>query len=286
MAPKPKKVAAKPKKKPAPSKQQKPAEPFVTEDAHAAFLHFLPLVKSIPEGELDAWNADPEIVRINAARGVDAIRPHIERIQEELPRLDINRVLELPALSSALSFAANKVVTPASKGEILARQQRVRPLRSQALRILEIFAERGAVPPERVRAIRANTGPIDEARDAIDIAAIILHDFKSAVENKHPFGTEELTQLAADGNWLLTQILPSNAPAGKSERNEDAVLRNQFWTEIHKRYDDLYTAGVVIWGRKGVDAHIPPLLSRSVTKSKGSENAPATPGPAADPNPI
>jgi hypothetical protein len=33
------------------------------------------------------------------------------------------------------------------------------------------------------------------------------------------------------------------------------------------RYDDLYQAGMAIWGRRGVDKHLPALRARAVTKA-------------------
>jgi hypothetical protein len=257
--------------------------PFVTEDSHAAFLHFKPLVERVPEDKLDAWNGDAEIVRTNATRGVDAIRPHLDHLREALPLLNINELLELPALCFALGFAADRVFMRASTKEIQAAQKQIRPVRSQALRQLEIFAERGLLPQERVRNIRQNTGPVDEARDAVAIPAL-FHEFSAAVKNKHPFTAAELKQLAEKGDWLLKQLLPTGATADKGPRNPDAVLRDQLWTEVLRRYDGLYQAGVEIWGRRGVDAHIPPLMSRVATTSEreSAEDKPAAQGSAAE----
>ncbi|WP_437895821.1 hypothetical protein [Sorangium sp. So ce124] len=259
-------------------------QPFLTEDAEVALHHFRSIVEQTPEDDLDPWTGDALIVRLNATRAVDALRPHEARLREALPLLRFDDILELPALCLALAFAADRVFVPASRKEIQARQLRVRPLRSQALRVLEVLAERGLVLADRVKAIRANSGPIDEARDAVAIPAL-FRDFADAVADRHPFTQEELRQLSDDGNWLLTQLIPAGAPAGKSARNPDAVLRDQLWTEVQRRYDEIYKAGVEIWGRRKVDTHIPALMSRATAtpprSATSGEAAPAASPPAA-----
>lgn len=247
--------------------KSKSTKPFFSEDSEACFKHFSGLVADIPAGELEVWNADPEIIRVNVGRGVDAIRPHEGHVKEALPLVSMNGILELPSLALALGFAAERVFTPASPQEIRARQQRLRPVRSRTLRYLEIVAEMGLVPQDRVAAIRANTGPIDEARDAVAIVAV-FNERTDALKNKHPFSEESLQQLAADGNWLLQQLLPKGASAEKAERSPEALLRDRLWTELMRRYDDLYQAGVAVWGRRKVDQHIPALLSRAAVTAK------------------
>jgi hypothetical protein len=256
--------------------------PFLTEDSEAAFAHFAKKVEHLPAAELEHWNADAEIVRVNIVRAVDAIRPHLDRIAEELPRLKLHELLELPALALALGFAADKVVVPASKQEIKARQLRLRPVRSQGLRYLEIAAEKKLVPSERVRNIRAGTGPVDEARDGVAIVAV-FREFSAALTNKHPFDDQEMQQLAEDGNWLLQQLRPTGALPEKVEKSPEALVRDRLWTEVIRRFDELVKAGTVIWGPRAVDAHLPALLARA--PSPAAQPAPATPeAPATTPD--
>lgn len=248
--------------------------PFLSEDSHACFNHFSKLVADTPADRAERLNADPDIVRVNLGRGVDAVRPHLDQVAKELPLLDPNEFLELPSLSLALGFAVDRIFTPASPQEIRARQVTLRPVRSQTLRYLEVAAELGLVPADRVQNIRANTGPLDEARDGVAIAAL-FSEFADSLADKHPFTAEALERLAADGNWLIIQLQPSGATAEKTERSPDGVLRDQLWTDLLRRYDLLYQAGVAIWGRRKVDEHIPSLHSRASTTA--SKAAPATP---------
>ncbi len=250
------------------SPKKKAAGPFLSEDADACLTHFSLVVAGIAEEELDPYNADPELVRVNLERGVKAIQPHVDTIREAMPKLPLDDVLELPSLVRALDLAASKVFTPASQQDIRARQARLRPVRRMGLKYLEIVAELDLVPAGPVAAIRANSGPIDEARDGVAISAT-FKEHAEVLENKHPFQQEQLDQLSADGNWLLGQLTPGSAAPEKGERSPAALLRDRLWTEIQARYDNLYKAGMEVWGRRAVDDHIPALMSRAVSKPSG-----------------
>lgn len=249
--------------------------PFLTDDVLAAVRHFTPLVATIPETELESWRGGADLIRINLQRGVDAIRAHMGRIQQTLPLISIPKLLELPVLGLALVHADSLVFVPASEGEIHERQQRLRPMRSQTLRQLELFAERNLVPADRVRNIRSGRGPLDEAKDAVAIQAM-YEEYATVLAGKHPFTSEELTSLGRDGSWLLQQLQPDEARSAPAERQGGELLRNRLWTEISHRYDDLYTVGVALFGRRAVDDHIPPLLARAAAPAR-TATPPSTP---------
>jgi len=253
---------------------------FDSADPSAAFDHFVPLVEDIAEADLDVWNADPEIVRVNARRAVEALSPHWERIEKALPLVSIPSLMEIPSLALALSFAAGRVFTPASPQEIRARQASLRPARRLALEQLDIFVELGVVSKDRVRAIRAGTGSVDEANDAVVIVAL-FREHAADFKNKHPFDEAFLQQLADDGHWLLGQLLPKGAKPEKAGRSDEALARDRLWTELNRRYDELYKAGVEVWGRRNVNEQLPSLLARQPSKAvpeKTPEQAPPVEG--------
>lgn len=260
-----------------------PGNPFVSTDSEACFNHFAPLVASIAADALETSNADADLVLHNLKRGVDAVTPQLAAlVAGPLPKLDPDEILELPSLCLAFGFAQNKVFVPASPQEIRAHQASLRPSRRQTLQYLEVVAELGLVPADRVRDIRANSGALDEAHDAVAIAAL-FNEYASALQNKHPFPPEQLKQLAADGNWLVQQLTPKGAVPGKQARSPEAIARDQLWTELGRRYDLLFMAGVAIWGRRKVEEHVPPLHQRVPTPAKPKPaEAPAAPA-AADP---
>jgi hypothetical protein len=255
--------------------------PFLSEDSEACFKHFAKLVAATPADALDPYNADPEIVRVNLVRALDAVRGHLDQIAKALPLVNIAELLELPSLALALGFGADKVFTPVSRQEIRARQATLRPARSQTLRYLEIVAELDIVPADRVQNIRAGKGALDEARDGVAEVAM-FNEYESKLAGKHPFSEEYLAKLAEDGNWLIKALLPTGAKPGKAGANPDVLVRDQLWTEVLRRYDVLYQAGMVIWGRRQVDAHLPALQSRVVSAPKAE---PVVVTPAAPPAP-
>lgn len=253
-----------------------PNQHFETTDPAAAFDHFAPLVANLPENELDAWNADADIVRVNARRAVDALAPHWTQVQQALPLLPVSSLKEIPALALALAFAADRVFKPASPQEIRAHQASLRPARRLALKQLEIFVELGLVAGDRVQAIKADRGPVDEANDAVAMVALFREN-AAAWTGKHPFSAAFLQKLTDDGQWLLGQLVPKGATPEKADPSADVLVRNRLWTELNRRYDDLYKAGVEVWGRRHVDEHLPTLLTRVVEKGTTEPSAPATP---------
>ena len=256
--------------------------PFLSSDAEACFAHFSKSVASIPTDAIEILNADPDIVRVNVGRGVEAIRPHLDQVAKTLPLLDPDRFLELPSISLALGVSVSRIFEPASPQAIRARQQSLRPVRSLTLSYLEIAGALDLVPADDVQHIRANKGPLDEAYDAVAIVAMFAK-FEAKLAGKHPFTKEALQTLADDGNWLIKQLLPAGAVQGKTERNADTVMRDRLWTDLVHRYDDLYQAGVAVWGRRGVDAHIPSLHARATISKAAAAPDPATQAPSTTP---
>jgi hypothetical protein len=259
--------------------KQNASAPFETTDAEAAYQHFAPLVATIPEADVEVCKADVDIVRVNARRAVDALSSHWGHIEKALPLLAIPSLMEIPTLALALSFGANKVITPASPQEIRARQSSLRPARRLTLQTLEILAELGIVSTDRVKNIRANSGAVDEAQDAVAIVALYREN-AADLKGKHPFDDAYLQKLADDGNWLLGALVPKGAVSKKEGRSEEAWTRDRLWTELNRRYDELYKAGVEVWGRRNVDDNLPKLLSRE----GASPTAPQAPiAPATNP---
>lgn len=243
---------------------------FRSNDAEAAFKHFSVLVAGIPEDEVETLNADPINVLNNCQRGIEAIQPHLARVAEAAPLVDQSHLLELPSVALALQFAASRVFTPASPQDIAERQSRLRPLRRAGIAYLTCAAELGLVPSEPVNQIKKDRGPIDEADDGVQIAAT-MRAHAGALAGKHPFTEEQLTQLSTDGSWLLTQLKPRTAVRDKKAKDPQALLRDQLWTDIQRRHDVLYQAGVAVWGRRKVDEHIPSLHAQAAVKSAAAK---------------
>jgi hypothetical protein len=253
--------------------------PYTTTSPAAAYKHFLSAAKGVAGEAVRPCTIDVDLVRANAALGVAAVEPQRKLVKQKLRNFPWTEVAELPALTLALTFAADRVGAKASDGQIAAQLAAVRPMRELTLRQLEIFAELGMAPADRVRAIREGGGPIDTARDAVAIAAL-FHELGAAVAHKHPFAPAYLAQLAAHGEALLAALKPEGAPSAKAAPDPAANLRDRLFTLISVRYELLREAGVAAFGLKALDEHVPPLGSRRPAPAK---TPPATTSPAKTP---
>jgi hypothetical protein len=258
-----KKQAKKPAKTAAKKAAKKPAmeAPFTTNDAAAAYRHFLSAAEALPANNAPVRSGDTAIARRNIERGVKAITPHLETISTRLPTISVKALLELPALALALIHADGRVPAAASTRAIDTALARVSPLRELTLTYLEIAAALKLVPEGRVRAIRKGKGKLDNARDCVDIAGT-FHDFEGALTGKHPFTQDHLKELATTGTWLVERITPGGTIKSPSARDPAALLRDRFWKLLEEGHNDLRTAGVALFGIKNVDDYVPPLLSR------------------------
>ena len=243
---------------------------FNTTSSQAAYDHFLELAAQVSLDSLEVCRADVELVRSNLQRGVDAIVPHVQTIRRKLPENPIDQVLELPGLGLALLYASNRVARPASPGEIERRLEEISIPREAGLKQLEVFALLGLVPAERVEAIRKGRGPLDKARDAVAIPGM-FREFNAVLAGKHPLPAEMLLNLATHGDWLVQQIQPIGVQQAPAERDPAALVRDQIWALIRQRHEHLREAGVVIFGLRSVDDHIPLLTSRVGQRRTGGE---------------
>lgn len=274
------KVVSKAKKVTA-STRTKEREPFTCTSARECYEHFLPLARSVPEDGLEPCRLDVEIVRANASRGVDAIRPHLPTVRKRLPECAVPDILEIHELSLALLFASGKIIRAESTGEIDDRLAAVRPLREASLRQLEVFSLLGMLPRTVPAAIRRGFGPLDTARDAQAIAGV-FHDNEAAFDGKHPFTTEQLRKLGEDGDWLVAALKPRGARGVPTDRDPAALLRDQMFVLLTERHEQLRQAGVVVFGLRDLDARIPPLGARAGVPASTLSAVPdaAEPAPA------
>ncbi|MDI3291556.1 hypothetical protein [Polyangium sp. 15x6] len=252
------------------NKKAASATPFTTDDAAAAYAYFLLLAEALPPEDVTMRGGDVSIALTNVRRGVDAIRPHVAQIPKLLPKVAVHELLELPALALALLHADGRITKATSTREIDAALTRIGPLRDLTLTYLEIVAELGLVAKDRVRAIRTGKGKLDNARDCIDIAGL-FREVAPTLAGKHPFSDEQLDELAKTGTWLVQTLKPASSTRAKRARPAAAMIRDRFWKLVEDRHDQLRTVGVALFGIRNVDAHVPPLLSRTSTPKAADE---------------
>ena len=249
---------------------------YATDDQVQAFDHFKTKMVSIADPQIA--RGDTKIMLANVEIGVASFRGRAADIQKKLPDVNLAECLECRPLALALDYAAGRVAQPASEKEIEARLKLLRPLREIMLKQLDVFAYLKLVPAERVKAIRAGTGPLDSADDGVKINGI-FHEFAGVLANKQPFPQATIEGIGALGNWLIANITPSGAQSPTGPRNPDAILRDQFFTELSRRYDVLREASVVVAGLRNLDEFAPPLFSRVHAPQVTDPTPPAAPEP-------
>jgi hypothetical protein len=264
---------------------------FRDEAPPKAFAHFRPAAEKVPTENLAVFTGQPLLLRVNILAALAAIEPHLDAAVSALrdPRLD--EVFELPSLIMALEFAVGRVpVAKLSAGEIDGMLAEGAPWRELMLTFLEIAAHPliNLLPRERVAAVRAGKGKLDQAQDFVAIPGL-LAEFSAALEGKHPFPMDKIDLLATLGGTLVKYVRPGNAIAEVAKRSKESILRDQLASMVVERYDQLQVLAAVALGRRKADELLPALRatvgfsrpSDVSSPSDGTAPAPAGTEPAA-----
>lgn len=236
--------------------------PFVTDNPRIAFMHFKDLAAAEPVNNLDTLNADATVVLHNVTTGVEALRPHAAVIERKLPECATHELFELPALALALIYSTGLTVTASEAGTIDENLKVLRPQRSLLLEQFKIFAALKLVPKKRVEALIPGHGPLDQVRDCIAMVGMFT-EFATELHQKHPFTPELIDEVSRRSNWLLLQLRPSRAASRPVAPDPAAILRDQLWTMVRRRHDQLREAAVVVFGLRKLDENVPPLNSKA-----------------------
>ncbi|MDB4932951.1 MAG: hypothetical protein JWM10_5435 [Myxococcaceae bacterium] len=265
--------------------------PFLLEDPLAAWTHFRPAALALRPEALPICRLDADLARTNTQRGVAAILPLRDKARAHLPQLDVDRALESAALAFALTHAIDRA--PPADPSTSATPAPADPDPDHALplstRVARMFADRallvlhlrvcvgvGALAQDTLDQILEDRGPIDGARDVLAAEALLDTD---ALRDKHPFPAAWRTLTRRRAHRLLAELTPSNAAAAASERDAAGRERDAYAQLLTAAHADLRTIGQVLFGEKQLDAKVPPLQSRTLTR------APAKPTPAAPATP-
>ena len=252
-----------------------------------AFAHFRPMAELVETADLAVFTGQPLLLRANILTALDAIEPHLDAAVRALrePRLEL--VFELPALIMALEFGVGRVpVAKLSAGEIEKMLAEGAPWRELMLSFLEVASHPliNLLPRERVAAVRAGTGKLDQAQDYVAIPGLFA-EFLEALAGKHPFPAEKIDLLATLGGTLVKHVRPGNAIVEVAKRSKESILRDQLASMVADRYDHLQVLATIALGKRKADELLPALRSSvgfgraaSVSAAPPVENgAPAAP---------
>ena len=247
-----------------------------------SYDHFLPIAMKLADAEVQACRADVPVALANIKLGVNAMcgdAASVARIEEHLPKISTEDLLDLPDLGRALYFISGKVVSRVtSAGEIEKALKEISGPREQMLSQAEILAQRGHLDKDRVAKIRANSGKYDKAKDGVDL--VELYTEKAALlKGLHPFTQEEIDKLRETSEWLLDNLTPDGARKEIKKRSTTEDERDRFWTLVLQRHPSLRAAGYYFHG-DDFESYTPKLLSR-VTQAVLDEEKPQEPAPPA-----
>ncbi|HEU4533903.1 MAG TPA: hypothetical protein VFS00_07280 [Polyangiaceae bacterium] len=249
--------------------------------SEAEYGRFLEAARALPAAEVERLSVDPAVAYHNVVAGVEAVLAR-EELVRKLPGVDAKELRSLPALCLGLAFATLQVDREGrSDGQTRALLREAASLRRTLMAGAEALAAAGLVPAAAVTKVREGRGPIDLADDCVALAAL-FRKHAPALRGKTAV-TAALTKRAAElGTELRTRLKPGRTRrAGAKPGESEAELRDRFWTLLVRGHDKLWRAGAFAYGRREVDARVPPLGSQAASKgSKGSAPAPApTPSP-------
>jgi hypothetical protein len=225
------------------------------------------------------FQADLTLALHNARTGVAAITPHLARVAKELPAAPLTRVLDLPNYVRAAIYAESKSATPrkVTREDIAEKLAALQKVRVPAILQLQVFKHKEMAEAGTVDAIVEGRGVLNFAQDGIDIERLFTENAE-AWSGKHPFTTAEIADAGRLGNWLLDNVQPDGATPRPTAPNEYDLLTRQLWALCNELHRHLRTAGIVLWGEDGVDARVPRLQTRQVTRtSRGETDIPAAP---------
>lgn len=251
----------------------------------AEFERFLPEARKIAKSAVIPMRADVNLAITNARRGAQAVLSKKAQLKAELPGVSLDHVQNLGSLALAVAYAENQVERfappPRQVKKMLARAH---VLRHTLLASAEALASAGLVAENAVAKIRHGRGGIDAAGDCVALASLFRRN-AAAIRGKHPLSTAEIKEAADLGSQLLGVLEPKSARRDPSSLalRQARDSRDRLWTLLEQRWEqDVWRAGAWLYGRDGVDKHVPPLLSRAAHRSKKKKKPAAASAQAAE----
>lgn len=247
-----------------------------------SYDHFLPIAMKLADTEVQPCRADVPVALANIKLGVKAMcgdAASIARIEEHLPKIPIDHLIDLPDIARGLHFISGKVVSrAASAGEIDKALKEMSEPREQMLSQAEILAQRGHLDKDRVAKIRANSGKYDKAKDGVDLVELYTEKAAS-LKGLHPFTQAEFDKLGKTSEWLLDNLTPDGARKEAKKRSTTEDERDRFWTLVLQWHPSLRAVGYYFHG-DDFESYTPKLLSR-VAQAVLDEEEPPEPAPPA-----
>lgn len=240
--------------------------------SEAAFLRYRDEARALPREDVIGFRGHASLAFHNVERGVKAVSERRETI-EELPGVDVDRLIDLPNLAIAVVYAADLAARAASEvkpleyPKLLSRAHSVRRL---MLFAWEACAEAGIVSREDIVPIRAGHGPLDLAGDVVALAAL-FRKHGASLKNKTPVTSAHLEEANEVGTALQVFLKPKGTPVVKEPRAVSELTddRDRLWTLLVRGHGELQRVAGFLFG-SNASIHVPALQSRLRSPSKAS----------------
>lgn len=247
--------------------------------SEAAYLRYLPHAEKLAAGEVLPYRLDPVLAYHNVQTGLAALGPYRDALKRALPLLDHTALFDLRELAQAVVFAATQIEGKTrSLGETRTLLTEASQLRALLLSTAEALALSGIFKAQAIDKIRAGSGPIDLARDCIELAALFGKS-EEAMKAQKLVRSEQLQRASELGTLLVGRLKPGGARKKEAERSDAAQVtaRDRLATLLWQRFRDLRKAAYYLWG-DAFDTQVPALQTRQRAHASRPKS-PASPTP-------
>ncbi len=253
------------------------ASPATAPSSAADYAKYIVVARAL-EGDVLPMKANLLLVLGNVKAAVAAVLAERASLPASLGA-NLDELAELPSMVHAVIFADTQILRMPMGTDLQSNLARGRQLRAQLLKAADSLAESGLLPRARVEQIMAGKGPVDMARDCIELAAL-FNDNSAAIAGKHPLTSELVSETAAVGRTVLDMLKSPRARVAQAGPDTATLERDQLWTLVVRRYDALWRVGAYLFGRDGVDAKVPALQTG---RPRGRGHADTTEDAASEP---
>lgn len=228
-----------------------------------AFGELKPIADGLDPQLVRTINADAQIAYVNAKTGFAIFEPHLTTARA-IPMVNIEAIERVPLAALALLGASHRMnLLVVSKQELPEKLLEGRKYRKVLLSVAEAGAALGAIPEAPVARIKKGTGPLDAARDLIELS-MLLREYEPRLREELSLKPSIIAKGAELGTWLRDAMQPMNAPARPkstpAEIKQATDDRNRMWTLLAEGYAELSRVAVFL----GLD--VPSLQSRRTLK--------------------
>lgn len=237
--------------------------------SEAAYQRYVELAARIPDGDVGPYRLDPVLAYHNVQAGLTALQPHRDELKRALPLLDHGAIFDLEALAQAVIFASTQVGGKIrSDGEIKTLLAEANQLRALLLSTADALVLSGIFKAPVIAKIRKGAGPIEKARDCVELASLYGKTPQSMLTQRL-VRSEHLLRASELGTILLGRLRPASARRKVADTPDRAAVdrRDRLATLLWQRYRDLRRAAYYLWG-DDLDAHVPPLQARVKVRSR------------------